>query len=159
EGGEVPPRRGLEGSRQARARLSRTGFGGPCPVLRDGAFFVRFAGPEGDAHSSRSAMRMERPLTELADTIVAEVAQALAKRKLPLATYRIQFSPRFGLDDAARLVPYLSDLGTSHLYASPFCRASSDSPHGYDVVDHDQSDPRLGGAEGLETLVRSRRAH
>lgn len=104
-------------------------------------------------------MRMERPLTELADTIVAEVAQALAKRKLPLATYRIQFSPRFRLDDAARLVPYLSDLGISHLYASPFFRASSDSPHGYDVVDHDQIDPRLGGEEGLETLVRSLRAH
>ena len=104
-------------------------------------------------------MRMERPLTELADSIVAEVARALADRKFPLATYRLQFTPEFRLDDAARLVPYLHDLGISHLYASPFYRANADSPHGYDVVDHDEVDPRLGGEEGLGRLVESLHAH
>lgn len=104
-------------------------------------------------------MRMERPLTELADSIVAEVAKELAARRLPRATYRVQLTPSFHLDDAARLVPYLHALGISHLYASPFLRASSDSPHGYDVVDHDQIDPRLGGEEGLERLVEQLHAH
>lgn len=107
---------------------------------------------------SRS-MRMERPLTELADAIVAEVARRLANRRPPRATYRLQFHPRFGLRDAARLVPYLAALGVSHLYASPFFRAKSDSTHGYDVVDHAEIDPRLGGEAGLEELVRSLREH
>ena len=104
-------------------------------------------------------MRTERPLTELADSIVAEVSKELAARKLPRATYRIQLSPDFRLDDAARLVPYLHALGVSHVYASPFLQASSDSPHGYDVVDHDRIDPRLGGEEGLQRLVEALHAH
>src|SRR3989442_1434838 len=37
---------------------------------------------------------------------------------VPLATYRLQFSPSFGFDDAAAIVPYLKALGISHLYAA-----------------------------------------
>ena len=37
----------------------------------------------------------------------------------PLATYRLQLTKDFTFDDAAKLVPYLKQLGVSHLYASP----------------------------------------
>src|SRR5260370_557525 len=41
----------------------------------------------------------------------------------PLATYRVQFGPRFTFNDAAKIVGYLSRLGVSHLYCSPFLQA------------------------------------
>ena len=70
----------------------------------------------------------------------------------PLATYRIQFTKDFTFDDAAALVPYLRDLGISHLYASPFLKARPGSTHGYDIVDHDRLNPELGGDEGFVRL-------
>jgi len=41
---------------------------------------------------------------------------------VPLATYRLQLSARFGFAQAAAIVPYLKALGISHLYVSPFLR-------------------------------------
>jgi (1->4)-alpha-D-glucan 1-alpha-D-glucosylmutase len=71
---------------------------------------------------------------------------------IPLATYRLQLSSKFGFDDAAELVSYLKALGISHVYASPFLRARAGSTHGYDVVDHNQLDPQLGGEQAFERL-------
>jgi (1->4)-alpha-D-glucan 1-alpha-D-glucosylmutase len=70
----------------------------------------------------------------------------------PLATYRLQLTPGFGFDDAAALVPYLKALGISHVYASPFLKARSGSPHGYDVVDHNAFNPELGGEQAFQRL-------
>ena len=39
------------------------------------------------------------------------------------ATYRLQLGPGLGFDDARALVPYLRDLGVSHLYLSPSLQA------------------------------------
>jgi (1->4)-alpha-D-glucan 1-alpha-D-glucosylmutase len=72
---------------------------------------------------------------------------------IPLATYRLQFTPQFGFDEAAALVPYLKALGISHLYASPFLKARSGSPHGYDVVDHNSLNPELGGEDAFRRLA------
>src|SRR6201987_2983402 len=71
---------------------------------------------------------------------------------IPHATYRLQLNKDFGFDQAAALVPYLKALGISHLYASPFLKARSGSPHGYDVVDHNSLNPELGGEEGFRRL-------
>src|SRR5690242_16040309 len=71
---------------------------------------------------------------------------------VPVATYRLQLSAKFGLGDAARLVPYLKSLGISHLYASPFLKSRAGSTHGYDVIDHNAVDPELGGEQGLQLL-------
>src|SRR4029450_12768583 len=71
---------------------------------------------------------------------------------IPLATYRLQLTPNFGFDEAAALVPYLKALGISHLYASPFLKARSGSPHGYDVVDHNAFNPELGGEDAFKRL-------
>src|SRR6516225_9428643 len=72
---------------------------------------------------------------------------------IPLATYRVQLTPEFGFDHAAALGPYLKALGISHLYASPFLKARSGSPHGYDVVDHNSLNPELGGEEAFRRLA------
>lgn len=75
--------------------------------------------------------------------------------RVPRATYRLQLGPGLTLRDAARLVPYLAELGVSHLYLSPCTRAREGSGHGYDVVDHGALDPALGGEEGYAALLRA----
>ncbi len=75
------------------------------------------------------------------------------------ATARLQFHKGFTLDDGAALVPYLTKLGISHLYASPIFRARAGSTHGYDIVDHTEINPELGGMEALRRMVAALRAH
>jgi (1->4)-alpha-D-glucan 1-alpha-D-glucosylmutase len=75
------------------------------------------------------------------------------------ATYRVQLSGRFPFAAAMGTVPYLADLGVSHLYASPILRARAGSAHGYDVVDPTAVSPELGGEAGLRELVAALRAH
>ncbi|MEO8881484.1 MAG: malto-oligosyltrehalose synthase [Gemmatimonadaceae bacterium] len=75
------------------------------------------------------------------------------------ATYRLQLSASFTLDDARALVPYLSALGISHLYASPVLRSRPGSSHGYDVVDPTRLDPELGSEASWEALVSQLRAY
>ena len=69
------------------------------------------------------------------------------------ATYRLQFNERFRLADALAIVPYLHELGVTHIYASPLTKATPHSPHGYDVCDFGQLNPELGTEAELEELV------
>ncbi len=69
------------------------------------------------------------------------------------ATYRLQLGPGLRFDDVRELVPYLHDLGISHLYLSPSLTARSGSTHGYDVVDPTQVAESLGGEAGLRRLA------
>jgi (1->4)-alpha-D-glucan 1-alpha-D-glucosylmutase len=73
------------------------------------------------------------------------------------ATYRLQLSSDFGFADARALVPYLRDLGISHLYLSPSLQARRGSTHGYDVVDPRHFSRELGGPEELRALSSSAR--
>ena len=70
----------------------------------------------------------------------------------PRATYRVQLREEFDFHDAAAIVPYLQDLGISHLYCSPYMQAAAHSPHGYDVVDPTRVSEALGGEAGLRHL-------
>ncbi len=70
----------------------------------------------------------------------------------PTATYRLQLRPGFGLDEAAALVPYLADLGISHMYLSPVFEAVPGSEHGYDVTDPTAIRAELGGRPALDRL-------
>jgi (1->4)-alpha-D-glucan 1-alpha-D-glucosylmutase len=71
------------------------------------------------------------------------------------ATYRLQLQPGFGFREARELVPYLQQVGVSHLYLSPIMRARSGSTHGYDVVDPTQVSPELGGEEAFRELANA----
>jgi (1->4)-alpha-D-glucan 1-alpha-D-glucosylmutase len=73
------------------------------------------------------------------------------------ATYRLQLTAAFGFGRAERLVPYLRDLGVSHLYLSPSFQARPGSEHGYDVIDPTRLSDALGGERGFERLSRSAR--
>ncbi len=65
--------------------------------------------------------------------------------RVPRATYRLQLQPDFGFDDAGALADYLSALGVSHVYSSPYLQAAAGSTHGYDVVDPRRINAELGG--------------
>jgi len=83
----------------------------------------------------------------------------VADRTTPVSTYRVQLRgpaddhPGFGFDDAAAVVPYLAELGVTHLYCSPYLQAAPGSAHGYDVVDHTRLNSELGGEEAFDRLV------
>ncbi|MGZ8632617.1 MAG: alpha-amylase family glycosyl hydrolase [Solirubrobacteraceae bacterium] len=70
-----------------------------------------------------------------------------------IATYRLQLSPEQDFDAVRALVPYLRDLGISHLYLSPSLQARTGSTHGYDVVDPTRVSDALGGEAGLRALA------
>ena len=76
-----------------------------------------------------------------------------AGRPVPVSTYRVQLGTDLTLFDVAERVPYLASLGVTHVYLSPILRAAPGSTHGYDVVDHDEIAPDLGGLPGLERLA------
>jgi len=91
---------------------------------------------------------------------MSEPRQATAARRLvgegravPVSTYRLQLGPDLTFDDAADRVPYLAALGVTHLYLSPVLRAAPGSTHGYDVVDHDEISPVIGGLSALRRLA------
>lgn len=71
---------------------------------------------------------------------------------VPIATYRLQLRGGMDLDGARALLPWLKDLGVSHLYLAPPFRAASGSTHGYDVIDPTCIDPVLGGQDAFERL-------
>ncbi|WP_129337122.1 malto-oligosyltrehalose synthase [Cellulomonas endophytica] len=79
-------------------------------------------------------------------------------RPVPVSTYRLQLGADLTFDDVATRVPYLADLGVTHLYLSPILQAAPGSTHGYDVVDHDVVSPVLGGEDGLRRLSSAAKA-
>ncbi len=85
-------------------------------------------------------------------------AMAGITRRPITATYRLQFHAGFTFRDAERLVPYLRDLGISHVYASPILKARPGSTHGYDVVDHSVLKQVLGGEADFDAFSASPKA-
>jgi (1->4)-alpha-D-glucan 1-alpha-D-glucosylmutase len=81
--------------------------------------------------------------TLLSDTLTAIVA----RRRLPEATYRLQFHASFTFRAAERVTDYLRELGVTHCYASPFLQARPGSSHGYDIVNHSALNPEIGSEE------------
>jgi (1->4)-alpha-D-glucan 1-alpha-D-glucosylmutase len=72
--------------------------------------------------------------------------------RVPRATYRLQFNAGFTFADAREIVPYLSELGISDIYASPILKARKGSGHGYDVVDASALNPELGSEDDFNAL-------
>lgn len=70
----------------------------------------------------------------------------------PVATYRLQLRDGVDFDRARELLPWLVELGVSHLYLSPPFHAAQGSTHGYDVIDPTCIDPVLGGDEAFVRL-------
>jgi (1->4)-alpha-D-glucan 1-alpha-D-glucosylmutase len=89
-------------------------------------------------------------------------AACIGLRNVPrqvLSTYRVQLRAEFDFDAAAAVADYLSALGVSHLYCSPYLQAAAGSTHGYDVVDPTRVSAELGGEAGHERLCLALAEH
>ena len=74
------------------------------------------------------------------------------------ATYRLQLGPALTFSGARELIPYLRDLGISHLYLSPSLQARPGSHHGYDVIEPSRLSEDLGGEREFRRLAEDARA-
>ncbi|HSV16225.1 MAG TPA: malto-oligosyltrehalose synthase [Tepidisphaeraceae bacterium] len=77
----------------------------------------------------------------------------------PESTYRLQFHKGFTFGDAIAIVPYLAELGITHVYASPYLKARPGSTHGYDVIDPCSINPEVGNEEDYRAFLDALRAN
>jgi (1->4)-alpha-D-glucan 1-alpha-D-glucosylmutase len=98
-------------------------------------------------------------MNDLARAMPRQAATRGSASRIPRATYRLQLHAGFRFSDATAIVPYLAQLGISHVYCSPYLRARPGSTHGYDVVDHQTLNPEIGTREDLEAFVACLHAH
>lgn len=75
--------------------------------------------------------------------------------RVPSSTYRLQLNQYFTFQDAARIIPYLHDLGISDCYTSPYLQSSPGSLHGYDVVDPTRLNSEIGSPDDYQTFVQA----
>jgi (1->4)-alpha-D-glucan 1-alpha-D-glucosylmutase len=104
-----------------------------------------------------------------AKSVLAAVAEERAGRSAPasgadrasnqcnrtklLSTYRLQLGGAVDFEAATALLPYLRELGISHLYLSPILEAQAGSSHGYDVTSYERFNPTLGSAQAFDRLA------
>jgi (1->4)-alpha-D-glucan 1-alpha-D-glucosylmutase len=90
-------------------------------------------------------------------SVPAVIEEVFHKRRVPNATYRLQFTPSFTFRDGRAVVAYLHQLGISDVYTSPILRARAGSTHGYDITDHSMLNPELGGETEFNQLSNALR--
>jgi (1->4)-alpha-D-glucan 1-alpha-D-glucosylmutase len=76
-----------------------------------------------------------------------------------IASYRLQLHAGFPLGAAQQVLPYLADLGISHVYLSPCLQAVPGSRHGYDVTDPTRISADLGGEAAWASFAQCARSH
>src|ERR1700722_11921621 len=82
-----------------------------------------------------------------------------APQHIPSATYRLQLNRDFTFNQATEIVPYLSSIGISDWYISPFLKARPGSVHGYDIVDHNSLKTAIGSPEDFDRFVKILHEH
>ncbi len=93
----------------------------------------------------------------LADAVAQTVSERFCR---PVTTYRLQFEKdNLSFRDAATIVPYLKELGISHLYASPYLKTRSESTNCYAIVDYGQLNPDLGSEDDYRAMAAALHSH
>ncbi len=72
----------------------------------------------------------------------------------PSATYRLQLSESFTLEQLSEIIDYLQALGISTVYASPIFQARAGSTHGYDVSDPLRLNAEIGTEDQLADIAQ-----
>jgi (1->4)-alpha-D-glucan 1-alpha-D-glucosylmutase len=80
-------------------------------------------------------------------------------RYVPASTYRLQVYGGFPLGAAHDIVGYLARLGVSAVYTSPYFAASPGSTHGYDVSNHNEINPELGGEAAYAAFTAAMKSY
>ncbi len=106
-----------------------------------------------------AGLRRERGSSVTPHLMPAPEYFPLPDLRIPRATYRFQFNRSFTFSDATALVPYLQELGVSHVYCSPYLKARPGSTHGYDIIDHSALNPEIGSNEDFDQFCAALREH
>jgi (1->4)-alpha-D-glucan 1-alpha-D-glucosylmutase len=80
-------------------------------------------------------------------------------RFVPTSTYRLQLHKQFPLPAARDIVRYLADLAIGAIYTSPYFTAEPGSTHGYDVCNHNEINPELGGPAAHDAFASAVKSH
>jgi (1->4)-alpha-D-glucan 1-alpha-D-glucosylmutase len=80
-------------------------------------------------------------------------AHEVSLKRIPLATYRLQFNSQFTFKQAQEIVGYLRDLGVSDAYASPLFQAGPESTHGYDICCFGRVNSNIGTEQEFEAFT------
>src|SRR3954471_7637829 len=102
------------------------------------------------------ATAADQQIDELLDRAIE---QARSQSAPPESTYRLQFHAGFTFKDAIQIVPYLAELGITHVYASPYLKARPGSTHGYDVIDPCSINPEIGSEQDYRAFLDALREH
>ena len=78
---------------------------------------------------------------------------------VPTSTYRLQVHAGFPLAAVRDVIAYLRQLGVDACYTSPYFTASPGSTHGYDVCNHNEINPELGGEAAYAEFARALTTH
>lgn len=78
---------------------------------------------------------------------------------VPVSTYRLQVYAGFPLPAATAVIGYLRRLGVDACYTSPYFTAAPGSTHGYDVCNHNEINPELGGKAAYDDFAQALAAH
>lgn len=95
----------------------------------------------------------------LPSAVIGTAEQVLARRRIPRATYRLQFEHGFTFRDAQALVPYLDHLGISDCYTSPLLRGNSKGDNVYAICDQNLLDPALGSQQDFDAFISALKDH
>jgi len=74
-------------------------------------------------------------------------------KRIPSATYRLQFNKTFTFQQAREILDYLRELGISDVYASPLFQAGPESTHGYDTCSFGKINPNIGSDEDFDRFT------
>jgi (1->4)-alpha-D-glucan 1-alpha-D-glucosylmutase len=99
------------------------------------------------------------PACQTAETKPESALPSAGESPVPGATYRLQFNRSFTFRDARQWIQYFADLGVTHCYGSPYLKARSGSPHGYDILDHNALNPEIGSEEEFDEFVSELQDH
>ncbi|HJR57964.1 MAG TPA: malto-oligosyltrehalose synthase [Vicinamibacterales bacterium] len=78
---------------------------------------------------------------------------------VPTSTYRLQVHVGFPLPAAAAVSAYLARLGIGTCYTAPYFTAAAGSTHGYDVSNHNEINPELGGEPAHRQFIEALKRH
>jgi (1->4)-alpha-D-glucan 1-alpha-D-glucosylmutase len=74
-------------------------------------------------------------------------------KRIPCATYRLQFNRGLTFRQAREILDYLRELGISDIYASPLFQAGPESTHGYDTCSFAKINSNLGSTGDFERFA------
>ena len=99
------------------------------------------------------ALYLEREVGVIHPSVMGTDRSKRQGLQIPTAFYRLQLNNDFTFRQASEIIPYLSDIGVSHCYVSPFLKARPGSSHGYDIIDHCSLNPEIGNREDFEGFM------